>query len=236
MKLEASAVVQRIDDVLREAQHVERVTRTIRTHLSSGRTTQGTSYETSRPEDISRASMQIISAIEKYAPPGSAYLRRAEAVTKDLTLAHSIVHEQLVGMLLALRADYQSGRALESVMTLAHAGVFSDALAMAEHQLSQGYKDPAAVLACGVFEQHLRRIAERRGVALSKESGAPKNPDTVNQDLAKDGAYDLGTQKEVTAMLDLRNKAAHARWAEYDGPAVERLIRWVREFIERYTG
>lgn len=52
--------------------------------------------------------------------------------------------------------------------------------------------------------------------------------DVLNADLCKVGAYNKMEQKNVTAWLDLRNKAAHGHYAEYDQAHVESLVRDVR--------
>ena len=47
-------------------------------------------------------------------------------------------------------------------------------------------------------------------------------------------AYGKLDQKSVTAWLDLRNDAAHARYDNYDKGQVEALIRDVRAFTLRH--
>jgi hypothetical protein len=51
--------------------------------------------------------------------------------------------------------------------------------------------------------------------------------------LAKAGVYNLLKQKQITALADLRNKAAHGLsvFAEKD---VEDMVRDVRRFMEDY--
>jgi hypothetical protein len=53
-------------------------------------------------------------------------------------------------------------------------------------------------------------------------------------ELAKMGAYDTPTQKEVTAKLALRNQAAHAEWGKYELQQVRILVDWVRFFIAKF--
>lgn len=60
------------------------------------------------------------------------------------------------------------------------------------------------MIAAGVFEQHLRQLAAKNRVSVTKENGDHRTADAINQDLAKKSAYDLATQKEVTALLGLR--------------------------------
>ncbi len=138
-----------------------------------------------------------------------------------------------VGALRALRRDYDAGY-LSSVQSLVRAEVFADFLEMAEHLLEQGYKDPCAVLVGGVLEDHLRSLCQGRGIPLQM-SGKPKKADSMNNDLASAGVYSKLDQKNVTAWLDLRNKAAHAQYGEYNADQVQNLLIGVREFAARIT-
>ena len=136
-----------------------------------------------------------------------------------------------VGALRALRRDYDAGY-LSSVQSLVRAEVFADFLEMAEHLLKQGYKDPCAVLVEGVLEDHLRSLCQGRGIPLQM-SGKPKKTDSMNNDLASADVYSKLDQKNVTAWLDLRNKAAHAQYGEYNHDQVQNLLIGVREFAAR---
>ncbi|AWW42315.1 hypothetical protein DN051_06685 [Streptomyces cadmiisoli] len=65
-------------------------------------------------------------------------------------------------------------------------------------------------------------------------AGKPKKAYTMNADLKKAGVYDGLQQKEVTAWMDLRNKAAHGDYADYDRDQVRRLIGGVEAFMRKY--
>lgn len=96
---------------------------------------------------------------------------------------------------------------------------------MAEHLLSEQYKDPAAVMVGGVLEEHLRQLAAKAGVAVTDMKDGkevPRKAESLNADLAKAGVYGKLDQKAVTGWLDLRNKAAHGKYSEY----TRRRIRW----------
>jgi hypothetical protein len=62
---------------------------------------------------------------------------------------------------------------------------------MAEYLQQEGYKDPAAVMAGGVLEEHLRKLCGKHGVTVSPK---PKL-DSMNSDLAKAGAYNKNDQR-----------------------------------------
>ncbi len=137
--------------------------------------------------------------------------------------------EQAFGVLLAARQDYEQD-ALFDVKRLIEADVFNDFLEQAEHLFSLGYFGPAAVIAGSVLEDGLRKLCVRVGIAL------PDKPklDWMNAQLAKQGVYNMLTQKKVTALSDLRNNAAHGQWTEFTGVDVEGMIREVRAFMERH--
>src|SRR6266404_128743 len=137
------------------------------------------------PENVQEITTLSCAAIKRLAPPGSAYLEQMESVLRNTVKSISRskdeeVEFRLRGILSALRADYDAGR-LQSFEELIHANLFSDFLEMAEYFLQEGYKDPAAVIAGGVLEEHLRKLCGKHGVTI------PAKPklDTMNADLAR---------------------------------------------------
>ena len=84
-------------------------------------------------------------------------------------------------------------------------------LEAAGYLLGETYKDPAAVMAGGVLEQHLRELCRKHGVDTTSRLEKPKMIDTMNTDLAKASAYGKIEQKQVTAWAGIRNAAAHVK-------------------------
>jgi hypothetical protein len=113
--------------------------------------------------------------------------------------------------------------------------VFSDSLEMAAELQHNGFKDAAAVIAGSTLEEHLRKLAAKHGVAVTKPNGTPVKADTLNAELIKAETYNALVQKQVTAWLDLRNKAAHGKYGEYDDAQVAALIRDVLDFAAKYS-
>lgn len=147
---------------------------------------------------------------------------------------------RLAAALRVLRGEYASGR-LRNFRELVTSDVFSDFLEMAEHLLTDdGYKDPAAVLAGGVLEQHVRKLCEKHSVpttTVGKDGSAvPKKLDTMNADLAKADVYGKNDQKQVVAWAGIRNAAAHAKYDEYTADQVRLMIQGVRDFMARNPG
>ena len=168
------------------------------------------------------------SCIENFAPKNSTY-----AFEIDFLNGHgSNSYARATANLQALRDDYANGY-FRTLAELIHADVFSDFLDMADYLIEQKYKDPAAVIAGSVLEEHLRKLCDKNGIDVKKPDGSPKKADTLNAELAGASTYSKLDQKNVTAWLDLRNKAAHGKYSEYTKDQVALLIQSVRDFITR---
>jgi hypothetical protein len=185
------------------------------------------------PENVQEITTLSCAAIRRLAPPGSAYIDQMESVLKNTLKSISRSRDEEVefrlrGILSALRGDCYAGR-LQSFEELIHADLFSDFLEMAEYFLQEGYKDPAAVIAGGVLEEHSRKLCGKHAVAL------PPKPklDTMNADLARAGAYNKNDQKQVTAWAGIRNDAAHGNYKNYGDGEVKLMVAGIRDFISR---
>ena len=105
--------------------------------------------------------------------------------------------------------------------------------------LEQGHKDAAAVMCGSELEKHLRKLCISHGIDVfqppsSTEEPQPKKAERLNAELASINVYGKLDQKHVTSWLDLRNKAAHGEYHEYNAEQVSLMIQGVREFISRY--
>ena len=56
----------------------------------------------------------------------------------------------------------------------------------------------------------------------------------MNAELGKAGVYTKLVQKRVTALADLRNKAAHGQWDQFCRSDVEEMIPAVRRIMEEH--
>ena len=141
------------------------------------------------------------------------------------------------GILSAAREELAGGW-LTTTKGLISAEIFSDFLEMAQHLLGEGYKDPAAVMAGSVLEEHLRQLCQKHGISteITKQGRPqPKKADALNADLAKKEVYNRLDQKNVTAWLDLRNKAAHGKYQEYTEEQVALMLQSLSDFMVRVT-
>lgn len=141
--------------------------------------------------------------------------------------------ENGINTLKSVRKEIEDGWIFE-LKDLVSAEIFTDFIEMAEYFLAEGYKDPAAVIVGGVLEEHLRQLCQKNGVPITKgEKNIPVQANQLNQDLTKAGQYNKLEMKSVIAWLDLRNKAAHGKYGEYDKKQVEGMLSGVMDFIIR---
>jgi hypothetical protein len=129
-----------------------------------------------------------------------------------------------------------AGDWLFTVKGLVAAEFFTDYLAMAEHLLESGYKDAAAVITGSTLEEHLRQLCRKNNIPITQEKNGkdvPLKADQLNSDLTRGSVYTMLDQKQVTAWLDLRNKAAHGNYGEYNAEQVKGMITSITEFMAR---
>jgi hypothetical protein len=218
----AHVVLQQIDDVL------------ARGGVQRGQYPQGDEFTSVVIGRRAALSTAWTATIERLSPRGSEY--RAQ-IDNSLERYGSSSHPRhlagLAGILNALRDDYEAGY-MTSIEELVHADVFADFLGMADELLGKNYKDPAAVITGSVLEEHLRKLGDKNAVAVTSGDGTPNKADRVNADLKKASVYNNLEQKQVTAWLDLRNKAAHGAYEEYDRHQVAAMIDGVRAFLLRH--
>ncbi|WP_434687018.1 HEPN domain-containing protein [Pseudanabaena minima] len=133
------------------------------------------------------------------------------------------------GILKAAKDDYENGY-LFDVKQLIEAELFDDFLEQAIYLYDSGYHQPAAVIAGCVLEDGLRKLCLTNGIPI------PDKPklDQMNAELAKSGTYNKLTQKRITALADLRNRAAHGHWDQFTKDDVDEMIRSVRKFMEEH--
>jgi hypothetical protein len=173
---------------------------------------------------------RAIAAIQRIAGSDSSYALELARILRQHPHLYTHIH-LVVGVVQALREDVAEGY-IQSVIELTQGAVFADFLEMASHLHDSGYKDAAAVICGSALEGHLHALCKRHGVDI-ESAGRTKKAELLNSELAKASAYSGLDQKNVTAWLGLRNKAAHGAYSEYAADQVGLLIASVRDFITR---
>ena len=175
-----------------------------------------------------------IAVINRSVGSESAYGKQASTIIeKHIGTSQQI--NSIVGIISALRDDIEAGH-VESLTELVHGELFGDFLEIAQHLLDEGYKDAAAVIAGSSLEAHLRQLCQKSEIDIEVTVSSriePKKADLMNSELTKATAYTKLDQKNITAWLDLRNKAAHGQYEEYSKEQVSNMISGIRDFLTR---
>ena len=175
-----------------------------------------------------------LSFIERVYSRTHSHYEGFEFVTKGYQIANveagveilNVIHEEI------------KGGWLFSLKNLLTAGIFTDFLQLADHLMENDYKDAAAVIAGSTLEQSLRELCKDNSIAVERESNgrmAAIAADRLNADLVKKEIYNGLVQKQVTSWLDLRNKAAHGHYEEYDEPQVKLMLQGITDFMARHS-
>jgi hypothetical protein len=170
------------------------------------------------------------SLIERACGKDSEYLRRFRE-SEGSRLVGQTNHdefERLKAVFLAAQEDFDGGH-LHALRLLVQAELFDSELEQAEELLLAGYVGAAAVIAGVVLETTLREMCSRHSLPTGKL-------DRMNADLAKSGAYDVLTQKKVTAWAHMRNLAAHGKQSDFRPDDVKSMMADVRRFLSDHCG
>jgi len=178
---------------------------------------------------------RTIAAVHRISGTESTYAKEIDRLLIKLPHLHEHT-TSIAGVAGALLADLKSGY-IQSLVEIVHGALFADFLEMAQHLQDSGYKDAAAVIAGSTLEAHIRELCQKASIPLENKKAdgsiTAKKADLLNSELAAAGAYSKLDQKNVTAWLDLRNKAAHGKYAEYSAEQVSLLIAGIRDFVTR---
>lgn len=145
-----------------------------------------------------------------------------KAEDPSMFTTNHMIFQKMQAILLAAKEDYEGGY-LHKLRDLIQADVFDSELEQAEALLGAGYDTAAAVIAGVVLESRLRQLCKDRNIPLGKL-------DKMNADLAKADVYNRLTQKQITALADLRNSAAHGE-KTYSESDITAMIRDIRSLL-----
>lgn len=175
-----------------------------------------------------------LSFLENTFGAAHAYYKEFDRITKEAYKSSALAGR---GVMVAARGEVVGGWTV-TARGIVSAEIFGDFMEMAQHLLAENYKDPAAVMAGSVLEEHLRQLAGKHTVAIdvvdSKGKTVPKKAEVLNADLVKAGVYNVLNQKLVTSWLDIRNKAAHGKYTEYSADNVGLMIQGILQFMTSF--
>ncbi|RSF43513.1 HEPN domain-containing protein [Acinetobacter baumannii] len=136
---------------------------------------------------------------------------------------------QLIPILNAAYDDLKNGF-LITFKQIVQAEVFDNELEQAKSLLENGYKNAAAVIAGVVLETAIKELCLNNGIDIER-----KRLTQLSDDLAKAGVYNKLQQKQITALADIRNNAAHGDYDEFTKEDVERMISDIERFLLTYS-
>jgi hypothetical protein len=115
---------------------------------------------------------------------------------------------------------------LGSLENQAKGEILGDFISLSRSLLSEGFKDSAAVLACGALEDCLKKHALNNGLNVSE-----KDLSEVINSLKSKGVIKGAQAGVVQSYVQLRNKAFHAQFDKIEPPEVASLISFVEQFL-----
>lgn len=222
------------DLILRVDQLIEQGQRVLSTHYSIYDNLSDQNINYVNYSDMAGFRAAALSFITTTYPPNHSYYSEFDSATKSNYMEHA---RSGISILKSIKDEIEGGW-LFSVKGLVSGEIFADFLEMADHLLSNNYKDAAAVIAGSVLEEHLRQLCMKNGIETEIELNGelkPKKADRMNSDLTKADIYNRLDQKYITTWLDLRNKAAHGQYNEYNKDQVVSMLQGITEFIKRVT-
>lgn len=113
---------------------------------------------------------------------------------------------------------------------IVQAEVFDSELEQAKSLLENGYKNAAAVIAGVVLETAIKELCLNNNIDTER-----KKLTQLNDDLAKVSVYNKLQQKQITALADIRNNAAHGNYDQFTREDVERMISDIERFLLNYV-
>ena len=169
------------------------------------------------------------SMVELACPPPHAYRIQFGMIMArpSQALANERVDEA-AALLSRLQIDMHAGL-IASIVDQAAAETFDDFLDHADAYLREGRKEPAGVIAGVVFEDTIRRICRKNGIA-----DADQNLDDLIAGLQKSQVFSGMKAKRARAEAHVRNKATHAQWNEFEAGDVESTVKLTRELLDEH--
>lgn len=181
--------------------------------------------------ESTQARYRLHAAIKRHAPAGSPLRSLSDKVAGQ---HQSKAIYELRQMATALRDDFSDGY-LRTIEGRVQEAIFDDFLDMAEHIRQTAHFAPATVLAGGVLEEHVRKLAAAAGdIDLIDAKGRPRAFEQLCHDLVRKEVLTEPERKVLAAWYGQRTEAAHHRIQNVIEADVPRMIEGVRDFIARH--
>ena len=221
--IDKAEALKRIDDVLK---YVDKEL----SEAKRRKPTLSTVYHALTMRQIPQLSLRLKQILLDLSPHGSEYWKYAASFSAPFK-PDSVA--QLFGTLKSLREEYENDF-LSGFNEMVDAELFTDILEQAEYLRSQGYVRASAVVSGVALESHLRKLAEKNSIPITKDDGEYVKSESLNGELRKKEVIDKTINKSITGWLGLRNDAAHPDSKEINEGLIEPMIAGIRVFIQQY--
>jgi hypothetical protein len=134
----------------------------------------------------------------------------------------------VAAVLQALRKDADAGL-ISNLSNQTRAEVFDDFLDHADAYLNSSRKQESGVIVGVVFEDSIRRIFRNTG---GDDKG--KKLDLLISELTQSSIFTPVKAKRARAAADVRTKATHAQWDEFELVDVKATVSFTRELIQSH--
>lgn len=222
--IDKAEALERIDDVLKYVQ--KELDEASKKHPIP----PSTPYHALNIRQIPQLSLRLKQTLLDLSPHGSEYWKYAASFSAPFK-PDSVA--QLFGTLKSLREEYENDF-LSGFNEMIGAELFTGILEQAEYLLSQSYVRASAVVAGVALESHIRKLAEKNSIPITKDDGGHINAEFLNSELRKREIIDKTINKSITSWLGLRNDAAHPDKKEINEGLIEPMIVGIRVFIQQY--
>jgi Domain of unknown function (DUF4145) len=160
----------------------------------------------------------------------------------DLKNSYSIKSHlsERIAALKAIKEQFEHGF-LEDIALQIELEIASDYMGQAEKLLSEGQSGkfdhvPAAVLSGAILEKTLRSLCDKQTPPVPTINGNGK-PHTLNlliDEMKKAGIFNELKAKQLRALADIRNAAAHGEFDKFTRSDVEQMIKGINDFLTAY--
>jgi hypothetical protein len=131
----------------------------------------------------------------------------------------------IIGILENLKSDIDLGL-ITSIEKQTAGVIYIDMLSLAKKLMDEGFKDSSSVLACGAFEDCMKKFALQNELSLSDAS-----LDEIINALKSKSLMQSPQAALAKSFIQLRNKSFHAKWDAIGIPEIQSLIAFLEGFI-----
>jgi len=150
---------------------------------------------------------------------------KEEVVNPLKTFSVKFQHQILILRSCLTRLD----SALANIQGTLQAELFDDELSAAEDLLKKGHVRAAGALAGVTLERHLATVSQNHTIKFTKRD--PTIAD-LNEELKKQGVYDVPEWRFIQRLADFRNMSVHSKEREPTKAELEEMIQGVQKIVK----